>query len=101
VSFLAACGIDVLADITEQARAQGMALWLVTQTPLVLRALQVTLAKQLVSRAATVAEAVAQCAGLTPTSPTDRQPGSGSGAARLERARLWWLTADGADDLNR
>ena len=92
----------MLADITEQARAERMALWLVTQTPLVLRALQVTLAKQLVSRAATVAEAVAQCAGPNPD-VADR-PGSqdlGSGAARLERARLWWLTADGADDLNR
>ena len=39
-----------------------MALWLVTPTPLVLPALQVTLAEQLVPRAATVAEAVAQCA---------------------------------------
>jgi hypothetical protein len=58
----AACGIDVLADITEQARAERMALWLVTQTPLMLRALQVTLAQQLVPCAATVAEAVAQCA---------------------------------------
>jgi hypothetical protein len=39
-----------------------MALWLVTQTSLVLPALQVTLAQQLVTRAATEAEAVAQCA---------------------------------------
>jgi anti-anti-sigma factor len=62
VLFLAACGIDVLAEITEQARAERMALWLVTQTSLVLPALQVTLAQQLVTRAATEAEAVAQCA---------------------------------------
>ncbi len=62
VSFLAACGIDVLVDIAEQARAEEMALWLVTQARLVLPALQVTSADQLVPPAATVAEAVAQCA---------------------------------------
>ena len=62
VSFLAACGIDVLVEIAEQANAEKMALWLVTHTSLVLRALQVTLADQLIPRAVTVAEAVAQCA---------------------------------------
>jgi hypothetical protein len=38
-----------------------MALRLATQIPLVLRALEVALANQMVPRAATVAEAVAQC----------------------------------------
>jgi anti-sigma B factor antagonist len=62
VSFLAACGIGLLVDTAERAHAQGMALRLVTHTPLVLRALQLTLADQLIPRAATVAEAVARCA---------------------------------------
>ncbi len=61
VSFLAACGIGLLVEIAERARAEGMALRLVAQTPLVLRALEVALADQLVPRAATVAEAVAEC----------------------------------------
>jgi hypothetical protein len=39
-----------------------LALRLVTQSPLVLRALRLALADQLIPRAATVAEAVAQCA---------------------------------------
>ena len=62
VSFLAACGISLLVEIAERAHAEGMALRLVTHTPLVLRALQLTLADQLIPRAATVAEAVARCA---------------------------------------
>jgi anti-anti-sigma factor len=62
VSFLAACGIGLLVEITERAHAERMPLRLVSQTPLVLRALQLTLADQLVPRAATVAEAVARCA---------------------------------------
>jgi anti-anti-sigma factor len=62
VSFLAACGISLLVEIAERARAQGMALRLVAQTPLVLRALQAALADQLIPRAPTVAEAVTQCA---------------------------------------
>ncbi|MDQ4009421.1 MAG: STAS domain-containing protein [Actinomycetota bacterium] len=62
VPFLAACGISLLVEIAERAHAQGMALRLVTHTPLVLRALQAALADQLIPRAATVAEAVAQCA---------------------------------------
>jgi hypothetical protein len=39
--------------------------------------------------------------GVTSTSPTDREAGLWSGAAGWERARLWWLTVDGADDLSR
>ncbi len=62
VSFLAACGISLLVETAERAHAQGMALRLVTHIPLVLRALQLTLADQLIPRAATVAEAVARCA---------------------------------------
>ncbi|MDQ4031155.1 MAG: STAS domain-containing protein [Actinomycetota bacterium] len=62
VSFLAACGIGLLVETAERARAHGMALRLVTDTPLVLRALRLALADQLIPRAATVAEAVAQCA---------------------------------------
>jgi anti-anti-sigma factor len=62
VSFLAACGISLLVEIAERARAQGMALRLVAQTPLVLRALPAALADQLIPRAPTVAEAVTQCA---------------------------------------
>lgn len=62
VSFLAACGIGVLVEIADRARAEGKALRLVTQSRLVQRALDVTLADQLISRASTVAEAVTQCA---------------------------------------
>ena len=62
VSFLAACGIGLLVEIADQARAEGMALRLVAQSRLVQRALEITLADQLISRASTVAEAVAQCA---------------------------------------
>ena len=62
VSFLAACGIGLLIEIADQARAEGMALRLVAQSRLVQRALEITLADQLISRASTVAEAVAQCA---------------------------------------
>ena len=61
VSFLAACGIGLLVEIAERARAQGMALRLVTHTPLVLRAVRLALADQLIPRAPTVAEAVTQC----------------------------------------
>jgi anti-sigma B factor antagonist len=62
VSFLAACGIGLLAEIADRARAEGMALRLVVESRLVQRALEITLADQLISRASTVAEAVAQCA---------------------------------------
>lgn len=61
VSFLAACGIGLLVEIVDRARAEGMALRLVAQSRLVLRALEVALADQLILRATTVAEAVAQC----------------------------------------
>jgi anti-sigma B factor antagonist len=61
VSFLAACGISLLLEITDQARAQGVALRLVAQSRAVLRALKVTGVDGLVPRAATVAEAVVQC----------------------------------------
>ena len=62
VSFLAACGIGLLAEIADRARAEGMALRLVAESRLVQRALEITLADQLIPRASTVAEAVAQCA---------------------------------------
>lgn len=61
VSFLAACGIGLLVEIAEQARAAGMALQLVTQSRLALRALEVTMADQFISRSSTVAEALARC----------------------------------------
>jgi anti-sigma B factor antagonist len=61
VSFLAACGIGLLVEIAEQARAAGMALQLVTQSRLALRALEVTMADQFISRFSTVAEALARC----------------------------------------
>jgi anti-sigma B factor antagonist len=62
VSFLAACGIGLLVETAEQTRAAGMALHLVAQNRLVLRALEITMADQLICRASTVAEALAQCA---------------------------------------
>ncbi len=62
VSFLAGCGIGVLLEIADQARAKGIALRLVTHSRLVLRALQVSLADQQIPRTTTVAEAMAQCA---------------------------------------
>jgi anti-sigma B factor antagonist len=62
VSFLGACGIGLLAEIADRARAEEIALRLVAHSRLVLRALEVTMADQLISRASTVAEAVAQCA---------------------------------------
>jgi anti-sigma B factor antagonist len=61
MSFLAACGIGLLVEIADQARAEGMELRLVAQSRVVLRALEVTGVDQQVPRAATVAEAVAQC----------------------------------------
>jgi anti-sigma B factor antagonist len=62
VSFLAACGIGLLVEMAEQARAEGMTLRLVVRSRLVQKALQLTLADLLISGASTVAEAVAQCA---------------------------------------
>ncbi|HZE00342.1 MAG TPA: hypothetical protein VE155_01020 [Pseudonocardiaceae bacterium] len=58
---LGACGIALLVEIAEQARAAGMALQLVAQSRLALRAPEVTMADQLVSRSSTVAEALARC----------------------------------------
>ena len=62
VSFLAGCGIGVLLEIADQARTEGIALRLVADSRVVLRALEVSLADQRISLATTVAEAVAQCA---------------------------------------
>jgi anti-anti-sigma factor len=62
VPFLAACGIGLLVEMAEQARAEGMTLRLVARSRLVQRALELTLADLLISGASTVAEAVAQCA---------------------------------------
>jgi anti-anti-sigma factor len=62
VSFLAACGIGLLLEIADRARAEGTVLRLVTHGRLVLRALEVSRADQQLARASTVAEAVAQCA---------------------------------------
>ncbi|MGH3898328.1 MAG: STAS domain-containing protein [Pseudonocardiaceae bacterium] len=61
VSFLSACGIGLVVEIAGQARAEQVALRLVAQSRVVLRALEVTGVDGLVPRAATVAEAVAQC----------------------------------------
>ena len=61
VSFLAASGIGLLVEIAAQARAEGVALRLVSQSRLVLRALELTETNDLVPRTATVAQAVAQC----------------------------------------
>ncbi len=61
VSFLAACGIGLLIEIADRARAKGMALWLVADGRVVLRALEVTGANKLVPHASTVAQAVAKC----------------------------------------
>jgi anti-sigma B factor antagonist len=60
VSFLAACGISLLLEIADHARAEGMALRLVARSRVVLRALEVTQVDRLLPQAATVAEAVAQ-----------------------------------------
>jgi anti-sigma B factor antagonist len=62
VSFLAACGIGLLVEITDRARAEGIALRLVAHSRLVLRALQVSRADEQIPQTNTVAEAVAQCA---------------------------------------
>ena len=62
VSFLAGCGIGVLVEIAEQARADGITLRLVARRRVVLRALEVSLANQQIPQASTVAEAVVQCA---------------------------------------
>jgi anti-sigma B factor antagonist len=62
VSFLAGCGIGVLIEIADQARTEGIALRVVAHSRVVLRALEVSQANQQISRASTVAEAVAQCA---------------------------------------
>jgi anti-anti-sigma factor len=61
VSFLAACGIGLLVEIADRAHAAGVTMRLVVKSRVVLRALQVTGVNELVPRAATVAEAVAQC----------------------------------------
>jgi len=61
VTFLAVCGITLLLDINDQAHAKGVTLRLVAQCRVVLRALEVTGMDGLIPRAATVAEAVAQC----------------------------------------
>ena len=61
VSFLAVCGIGLLIEMADQARTAGVAMRLVAQSRVVLRALEVTEADKLVPRAATVVEAVAQC----------------------------------------
>ena len=62
VSFLAGCGIGVLIEIADQARTEGIVLRLVAHSRVVLRALEVSQANQQISRASTVAEAVARCA---------------------------------------
>jgi anti-sigma B factor antagonist len=62
VSFLAACGIGLLLEVADRARAEGIALRLVAHSRLVLRALQVSRADQQIPQTNTVAEAVAQCA---------------------------------------
>ena len=62
VSFLAACGISLLVEIVDRARHAQVQIRLVTRSRAVLRALEVTSVNELVPRADTVDEAVAQCA---------------------------------------
>ncbi|MGH3670710.1 MAG: STAS domain-containing protein [Pseudonocardiaceae bacterium] len=62
VSFLAASGITLLVDLAERTRAEGVTLRLVAESRVVLRALKMTGTDDVVPRAFTVAEAVAQCA---------------------------------------
>ena len=61
VSFLAACGIGLLIEIVDRTRTEEMALWLVANGRVVLRALEVTGADKQVPHASTVAQALAQC----------------------------------------
>lgn len=61
VCVLAGCGIGLLVEIADQARADGRPLRLVAHSRLVLRALEVTGTDELVAHTATVAEAIAQC----------------------------------------
>lgn len=61
VSFLAACGIGLLLETADRALAGGMALWLVANGRVVLRALEVTGADKVIPLASTVTQAVAQC----------------------------------------
>jgi anti-sigma B factor antagonist len=61
VSFLAACGIGLLIETADRALAEGMALWLVANGRVVLRALEVTGVDKLIPHASTVAQAVTQC----------------------------------------
>lgn len=61
VSFLAACGIGLLLETADRALAEGMALWLVANGRVVLRALEVTGADKVIPHASTVTQAVAQC----------------------------------------
>ena len=61
VSFLAACGIGLLIETADRALAEGMALWLVANSRVVLRVLEATGADKLIPYASTVAQAVAQC----------------------------------------
>jgi anti-sigma B factor antagonist len=61
VSFLAACGIGLLIEIVDRTRTEEIALWLVANGRVVLRALEVTGADKQVPHASTVAQALAQC----------------------------------------
>ncbi|MDQ3899461.1 MAG: STAS domain-containing protein [Actinomycetota bacterium] len=61
VTFLAACGIGLLVEIVDRARPTRVQIRLVAWNRAVLRALDVTGTNELVPRAATVADAVAQC----------------------------------------
>lgn len=61
VSFLALCGVRLLLETADRARADGVTLRLVAQSRAVLRALQVSEVQEQVACVATVAEAVAQC----------------------------------------
>jgi anti-anti-sigma factor len=66
VSFLAACGVGLLVEIADEARAGGVTLRLVVQGRRLLRVLEATGADGRLPVAATVAEAVAQCSGRAP-----------------------------------
>lgn len=61
VSFLAACGIGLLVEMVDRGRLEQVQVLLVAPSRPVLRALEVTGVNELVPRAGTVDEAVAQC----------------------------------------
>ena len=85
VSFLAACGIGLLLDIADQARAEGIALRLVVAGRRLLRVLEASGVQGRLPLATTVAEvmaeavAEAQCSRMAPEHPGRLRPDDVSG----------------------